>query len=151
DRSRRRRDLTRLAFDRAREIGDLRARELARLARAQAPEAERADAHANEPLDAQADGSAHAADLPLPTGAQHHTQTTRRSRAREHIDAVRASKTLLEPDAAPQLRDRRRRELAAHGHLVFTLVAVPRMQDAVGPRAVVVAAYQPFRLRVAAA
>ena len=123
--------------DRCRQRGHFGGGELAPVAGAQAAEREGGDADTDQALDLQADGGAHAADLALPARLQDDAQAAGAARARRHGDADRAGDALFEADAAAQRRDRVRRQLTAHEHVVLALVAVARMQHAHRPVAVV--------------
>ena len=139
-----------LARDGPRQIGDLLRCERAPFAGAQVAEHQRGDTDADESLDTEADGRAHAADLSLPAGAQDDVYATSSARALRDRHALGTGDALLESDAAPQLLERRGRDLAHDRDVVFTLVAVARMQHVLGPFAIVRQEQQAFGIRVEA-
>jgi len=85
--------------------------------------------------------------LPLPAGAQYEPQPSRRGEAQ----TVEPAGSLLELHATLERRQLLRGRLGLDVDLVFALVAEPRMQHTLGPRAVVRQEDQPFGVGVEAA
>src|SRR5205823_11123625 len=104
-------------------------RQLAPLAQWQRAEREWTHAHATQARHPQADGGAHPADLPLPSGAQHQLKPA----GCDETQALQLREAFFERDPAAQRRQLLRRRLGLDVDLVLALVTVPRMQDPLGP------------------
>jgi hypothetical protein len=127
---------------------DLSLREIAKFAGSQLSKLQGTHAHAHEASHLQPHHDTHAAHLALPTGEEHQRDARAPARARTHRHANGARDSLFEWYPTLQARKGLIGEVALDPDVVLALVAVARMQHALGPGAIVREKQQPLRVRV---